>query len=303
MDVSIIIVNYNTVYLLLDAIESILKNTKGINYEIIVVDNNSKDGVAEVLTNRFDKKIKFIALPENIGFGRANNKGLEFAKGRNILFLNPDTKLINNAIKILSEFLDNSPTTGACGANLLDENMKPAHSFKRFFPSIIGDINETLGQFPERLIYGKNINFNYTNNPLSVAYIFGADLMIKKNIIDNVGAFNPSFFMYAEEAELCLRIKNSGLKIMSVPSALIQHLEGKSFSNEKINEIRLEMQERGRFIFYDIKYKSNLNVFAKQMYKINLYIRICILNLYNRDRAKYMRVRLKKFVSLNNDKK
>ena len=116
-DVSIIIVNYNTLHVLQPCIDSIVENTRDINYEIIVVDNGSIDGSVEALTN--DQRITFIPTGENLGFGRANNRGLERAIGRYIFFLNSDTLLKNNAIKMLFDFAGQYPSQlGALGCIL-----------------------------------------------------------------------------------------------------------------------------------------------------------------------------------------
>lgn len=303
MDVSIIIVNYNTVNIMMDAIDSVFEKTEGINYEIIVVDNNSSDNSESILSNKYSDKIKFIGLSENIGFGRANNKGVEVAKGRNILFLNPDTKLINNAVKILSDFLDSSPKVGACGGNLFDEEMKPADSFKRYFPSVFGEINQFLRLIPEKIFRGKNLTFNHKNKPLEVAFIFGADLMIKKSVLNDVGTFDPDFFMYVEETELCWRILQNDYKIMSVPDALIQHLEGGSFDNKKINEGRIAMQEKSRIIFFSKTHSKAYNLLAHKSYSILIYLNILIFTLYDKEKSKPWKIRLKKFrQSYNNYK-
>ena len=100
IDVSIIIVNYKTVSLILKCLDSIQRLTRKISYEIIVVDNNSNDDFATYIQQQYPE-VKCVSLPENMGFGRANNEGVKLAKGRNILFLNPDTILLNDAISIL----------------------------------------------------------------------------------------------------------------------------------------------------------------------------------------------------------
>jgi GT2 family glycosyltransferase len=232
MDVSIIIVNYNTISLLVDAVDSIFEKTEGIEYEIIVVDNNSSDNSKNIISEKYGDKVIYLALPENIGFGRANNEAAKIAKGRNLFFLNTDTILLNNAIKILSYYLDDNPRVGCCGGNLLNIDRKPAHSFLRYFvPSVFDEINQLFFQFPEKLLYGKNAMYNNTNKPLKVAYITGADLMIRKKIFDALNGFDPDFFMYHEESELEYRIKKMNYMVVSVPFAQIIHLEGKSFSD------------------------------------------------------------------------
>lgn len=232
MDVSIIIVNYNTITLMLDAINSILDKVEEIDYEIIVIDNNSTDNSKEILAEKYGDKVTYLGLAENIGFGRANNEAAKIATGRNLFFLNPDTVLLNNAVKILSDYLDNNPNVGCCGGNLYDADMNPAMSFYRFSPKIFQEIDTFLEGIPGKILYGRNSKFNNKSKPLTVAWIMGADLMVKKKIFDMVQGFDPAFFMCWEEIELQYRINKEGYKIISVPYAQIIHLEGKSYSKK-----------------------------------------------------------------------
>jgi len=232
MDVSIIIVNYNTTQLLIDAIDSVFTKTKDVKYEIIVVDNNSSDCPQNILSEKYNDRIIYLGLSENIGFGRANNEAAKIAKGRNLFFLNPDIILLNNAVKILSDYLDNNPNVGCCGGNLVNRDIEPNHSFKRYFiPSIFDEINQLFFNLPEKLLYGKNVIYNYTNKPLKVGYITGADLMFRKELFDRLHGFDPDFFMYYEESELEYRVKKENYNIICVPYARILHFEGKSFSS------------------------------------------------------------------------
>jgi len=239
MDVSIIIVNYNTISLLANAVDSVFEKTDGLEYEIIVVDNNSSDNSKKILAEKYGDRVIFIGLSENIGFGRANNEGAKIATGRNLFFLNPDTILLNNAVKILSDYLDSNPCVGCCGGNLFDADGNPAISYGRvFLLDVFEKINALFLQLPEKFLYAKNKMFNYTNKPLKVAFICGADLMIQKNLFNILKGFDSDFFMYYEEAELEYRASKAGYKIISVPYAKIIHLEGKSLSNnyERLNK-------------------------------------------------------------------
>ncbi len=227
MDVSIIIVNYKTSHLVNDCIASLFDKVKGIDYEIIVVDNNTED-LNSAITSSGDPRVKLLQLPENVGFGRANNAGADIATGRNLFFLNPDTILINNAVKILSDYLDTHPGCGGCGGNLYNADMHPIHSFRMVLPGIFDSLDIASSRRLSRLIYGRSHEFNYRHKDMAVGYITGADLMIPAQVFREVGGFCDKIFLYYEETELCKRISDRGYKIMSVPAAEIIHLVGQS---------------------------------------------------------------------------
>lgn len=280
LDVSIIIVNYKTSKLINDCIRSIFEKTRGITYEIIIVDN-ATEVLADVIDSAEDARVRLIQLPENVGFGRANNAGAKIARGRNLFFLNPDTLLLNNAIKILSDYLDAHPECGACGGNLYDEKMKPALSFRRMLPGIKWELNELLNRIPEKFQYGKNRTYNRKSHPLKVAYITGADLMIPHTVYHKVSGFSQDFFMYYEETDLCARIQNLKLHRYSIPNARIQHLEGKSFT-DKINETKIRYIETGRLKYYHRNHHRIYACFANLIYESYLVSRIIILKRHKR---------------------
>ena len=253
MDVSIIIVNYNTGELIRNCIQSIRRKTKGVSYEIIIVDNHSKESIEQFEYSHYSN-VKLIKLEDNLGFGRANNIGVKSSIGRNLLFLNPDTILKSNAIKLLSSYLDKNNEVGACGGNLYDWNNLPTLSYRRILPGALWDISELTFHRLEMLLFGNNWQFNHSQNPINVAYSSGADLMVKRKVFQKVGGFDPRFFMYYEETDLCLRIKHRGYQIINVPQAYIVHLEGKSFvsdPNKKANIVSLRFSEQSRRKYYE----------------------------------------------------
>lgn len=251
MDVSVIYVNYHTSNLIADSLESLYAHTKGLKFEVIIVDNASEPDLEQMISTRFPGKgIKFVMLDENLGFGLANNAGFAIADGRNLFCLNPDTVLINNAVGILSEYLDKHADTGCVGGNLYDEQMNPTYSFRRMLPGLRWDISELLHLMPERIAYGRSQRFNYEADPIDVGFISGADIMIKRSVLEQTGGFSDRFFMYYEETDLCKRIIRAGYKIKNIPAAKIQHLEGGSFSDTGINFKRLDRSERGRYEYY-----------------------------------------------------
>lgn len=252
-DVSIIIINYNTLNMTLECIESVLLNTSEINFEIILVDNASIDGSKEYFEK--DSRIKYIYNEKNLGFGRANNIGIDISSGRNILFLNSDTILMNNAVKIMSDFLDATSSVGACGGNLYTLNGAPNVSFRRQLPSVYDSLNGVLLNVPNRLLFRRNQYFNYSMDPIDVGFVCGADMMVKRNVLDKVGYFNPLFFMYYEETELSYRIKKH-YKIMNIPQAKIVHLDGGSFDKNNISKEKQKRLSESKVLYFTLTHSN-----------------------------------------------
>lgn len=258
MDVSIILVNYNTADLLLACIRSILGKTEQLIYEIIVVDNASSDSSVELVRSKFPS-VKVIANEENVGFGVANNIGVQNAQGKYVWFLNSDTLLINNAAKILHDAIEGYPKAVIAGGNLYDANMKPATSFYQTMPGLWADVDYLFFNIFSKLKYKTNLNFNHSSRIIEVdGFISGADLMIERSIFEDIGGFDKDFFMYYEETELTYRIKRLGFKIISVPEAQIIHLEGAS-ETKKENSLRRTFESKFKYINKtNLKNKRNL---------------------------------------------
>jgi len=282
MDVSIIIVNYNTKDLLKQCIESVFAKTVNIAFEIIVVDNASTDGSQQFFKDAYPNII-FIESPDNLGFGRANNLGFEYAKGRNLFLLNSDTILLNNAVKILSEFLDNNPKVGVCGGNLYNEKGFPTLSFRRDFSSISSELNFFFRGKPFQIRYRENIEFNHTNKPLKVGYITGADMMLRSSVFEGVGKFDPDFFMYSEDVELTCRIKKSGFSVYSVPDAHIIHLTGRSSQDDYK---KLEVMINSTNLFLKKTHGWLKGKIVRMLIFLNIYSSILIYKYYKKNDKK-----------------
>lgn len=257
IDVSVIIVNYNTLELTRNTIDSVIMKTFNLNYEIILIDNNSEDGSKEFFEENYKDKIIFIKNTQNIGFGRANNKASKIAKGKYLFFLNSDTLLINNAIKILFDFIEKNENVAVCGGNLYDQNMQPALSYKE---EMLGYNSELLSKIKEKVFFRINKKalkiFNYTSNPKRVSIVLGADFMIRTKVFRELNGFDESFFMYHEESELCFRVLKGNYLIYNVPESKIIHLEGKS-TKFKIEKFKMERQGKYLF-FYKTKGKKSI---------------------------------------------
>lgn len=282
IDVSIIIINYCTADLLIDAVSSVIERTKGVEYEIIVVDNNSPDKSIGKIEQRFKDcgKIKYLKLDENIGFGRANNAGYKVASGRNIFCLNPDTVLINNAVKILSDYLDTHDNVGLCGGNLYHRDGNLCTSYNMTFPSIFAEFSSLLGYLPEILMYGGNRKYNHSDRELKVGMITGADLMVKRSVIKEVGFFRPEFFMYFEDTDFCFRVAKARYLRINLPSAKIYHLEGKSTKGYKK---KAEMNFNGRRTFYSLNYTRSYTLFANILFVISSFLKYVMYSILRND--------------------
>lgn len=260
MDVSIVIVNYHSAQMVIDCIRSVREQTKQNTYEIIVVDNASGDGSVELLRGTFPE-ITMIASDENLGFGKANNLGAREATGKYLFLLNPDTILVNDAIGILVDYLEKNSGVGVTGGNLYSPEMDPAPSFCRRFDDLELERERASwtflisGKLRDKLGIRSNAKsmeeFNHTDVPEQVAYIFGADMMLPRALFEQVGGFDPDFFMYAEEQELTWRIAQAGYSVVSVPRAKIIHLEGATVkAQNEFSPRQFKMRMNGTLTYY-----------------------------------------------------
>lgn len=279
-DVSIIIVNYNTYGLVLQCIESVIKNTSSILYEIIVVDNNSPNREIENL-NKVFPQVKLILNNDNSGFGIANNIGNKVANGKFIFLLNSDTIVIDNSIYELYKFMSENPHVGACGGNLYDEKFKPATSFTRFMPSLISDLDSLFFNIISKVLYNGDIFHSSSNKPFKIfGNISGANLMISKLFFDEIKGFDENYFMYYEETDLLFRLRKQGYTTYIVPSSKIIHLEGASESF-KPNKWDWSFESKRK---YYLKNKSNFEfTISSFIFMVMIIQRIVIFKITKND--------------------
>jgi GT2 family glycosyltransferase len=250
MQLSIIIVCWNVRDELLNCLRSIFANPPGCVYEIIVIDNASSDGTVDAVNRQFPA-VKLIANNENRGFAAANNQGIEVAHGRYIFFLNPDTVLKNNSIDILLDYMEHNTDVGACSPRLLFEDGRIQKTVRRF-PSYTGALHrhtffKVLGIF--KPAYNKWLMKDFSYNQIAeVEQVIGAALMVRKEVLDNVGPMDEkNFFMYYEEVDLCYRIKQAEWRVMFVPDAEIVHLAGRSSGQVPVEKTIMAMTSLLRF--------------------------------------------------------
>lgn len=233
IEVSIIIVNYNTCELTTQCIESIIAKTVGISYEIIVVDNASKEiKCIEELSK--EKHFLLIKAGENLGFGRANNLGVRYAKGKYILFLNSDTILNNNAIYMLHKFYVNNKEKmhlGVIGCylnNAYKELGQSSVTFPKCYSPIVRVSNKILKclHLTEKSVFDECVE-------RKVDGIIGADMFMDIAVFKEIGGFDDMFFLYGEEVELQKRISNNGYNQYLISGPEITHLEGGSNNRKR----------------------------------------------------------------------
>ena len=230
MDLSIIIVSWNTKEFLLPCVRSVFENEQGISREVIVVDNGSQDGSG----NEVKKTFPFIHLVENqknMGFAKAVNQGLQKASGRYILLLNPDTQMKGGAIERFVSFMDSHSDTGVAGAQLLNSDGSKQNSIANF-PSLATELlNKRLLRwlFPKRFP-GKEKNYP---EPVEVNSVIGACMMVRREALDQVGSLDEDYFLFLEETDWCYRMKKAGWKIHHVPQTEVFHFQGKSAARDK----------------------------------------------------------------------
>jgi len=268
MDVSIIIVNYNTKELTQNCIDSIFENTIGVSFEVILVDNASTDGSVELFEQ--EQRIQFIKSDKNLGFGRANNLGYKYAKGNYIFLLNSDTLLLNNAIKMFYDKMESiDGSIGCLGCLLENANHQYTHSYADF-PRVSNSLPffSRLFGCKESILDNPELRANHQSF-FQVEYITGADLFIRRNVIEECGLFDPDFFMYYEDPEMQLRYLKKGYKSYIYDAPKIMHLEGSSMKpNKRKSMIKFDSQLR-----YMRKTQPKLEVFVLN---VLLFIKHCL---------------------------
>ena len=271
MDLSIIIVNWNSKDYLENCISSIIEETSGISYEIIVIDSGSFDGCENILNKKFEG-VRFIQSKENLGFASANNRAFRDTIGEYVLFLNPDTIIMNNSLNLLLDKLEISPNVAIVGAKLLNTDGSLQTSCIQAFPTITNQIfdNEFLRQIlPKISLWGNQPLFQATiEKSVKVDSVSGACLMIKRDIFKEVNYFSTEYFMYSEDIDLCYKCFQKGYSVYYIPDAIILHHGGKSSVNAKYNFFSDILMVESQYRYFNKFFSAS---YAK-MYRISILI-------------------------------
>ena len=230
IDLSIIIVNWNTKEYLLRCLKSVFGSENSPSWEVLVVDNGSQDGSGKEV-KQFFPKIHLIANEQNLGFAKATNQGLTHASGRHLLLLNPDTEVKQGAIDRLVHFTENHPDAGIAGGQLLNPDGSKQNSIANF-PSLATELlNKTLLRrfFPEKFPGKERVYLK----PIEVDSVIGACMVVRREAMEKIGVLDEDYFLFFEETDWCYRMKRAGWKVFHVPRAEVVHFQGRGAEPKK----------------------------------------------------------------------
>lgn len=255
IDISIVIVNYNVKDFLFQCLRSIEKSVTNRTYEVIVVDNNSSDNSIEFLKPKFEN-VKFFTLDDNLGFGKANNIGFENSRGKYILILNPDTIVSEDTLDKMFNFMEENPNIGISGCKVLNQDGSFQLTCRRGFPTPWASFTKLFGLqklFPNSKLFAQyNQTFKNIDESYEIDAVIGAFMFCQSEIIKKVGGFDPDYFMYGEDLDLCFRVKELGYQVYYYHQTTIIHFKGESTKRSNINELKH---------FYDA-----MEIYAKKHY-------------------------------------
>ena len=267
MDLSVIIVNWNTRDLLCQCLDSLTQKVEGIEMEILVVDNGSTDGSVTAVRGNFPG-VRLIENPGNMGFAKANNHALSISKGRYLLLLNPDTQVKDEAIERMLSFMNAHAKAGLVGAQLLNADGTKQNSIANF-PSLATELlNKNLLRwlFPEKFP-GKERDYP---GPIEVDSVIGACMLVRREVLEQIALLDEVYFLFLEETDWCYRMKKAGWKIYHIPQAEILHFQGKSAEAEK-GKARIEYY-RSRYHYF----RKNRGSFESSVLLIGLIIKLSV---------------------------
>jgi GT2 family glycosyltransferase len=258
MDLSIIIVNWNSAEFVRKCLTSISREGCDLKYEVIVIDGASFDGCGEMLAREF-AQVRFIQCPTNVGFARANNIASESAAGEYFLFLNPDTEIKGPAIKLLYEAGRRLPASGIIGAKLLNTDGSVQTSCLQAFPTIANQVldAEVLRRvFPRLSLWGMAALFARGETPVDVDVISGACMLVSRRIFEDIGRFSEDYFMYSEDVDLCHKTRQAGWRNYFLPTATVVHYGGGS--SQQTSSVRMDVLMRESRLLYFTKFRGGL---------------------------------------------
>lgn len=239
IDLSIIIVSYNTKDFLKNCLDSIYQTSNNFSFEIIVVDNASNDSSADLVSKEY-KDVILIKNSQNLGFSKANNTGVKKSSGRYVLFLNSDTVVYENTLKYMLDFMDKNKNAGASTCKLVMPNGKIDDASHRGFPTPwnsfthFSGLSKILGK--TKLFGGYNLGYLDLKTVHKIDALAGAFMLVRRNVGQEVGWWDEDYFFYGEDLDFCYMLKQKGFEIYYVPQVSILHYKGVTGGIKKTSE-------------------------------------------------------------------
>lgn len=277
MDLSVVIVNYETFELTRNTVDSILDYSYPFDFEVIVVDNASTDDSLSRLQKHFGDKVKFIASKQNSGFAAGNNQALKNVDSRYVLLLNSDTVVWENTLNDIYDYMEINSDVGACGCQVLLEDGNLDKACKRSFPNVKNSFFR-LFHIPTK---SKNDNYNLDDLDDDGIYeidcLTGAFIFTRKEVLDEIGLLDETFFMYGEDIDFCYRIKSAGWKIVYYGKDKITHFKGAS-SKKQRPKLIYEFY-RAMYIYYKKHHAQDSSFLVNIIVYFGIAI-LCIVKLF-----------------------
>lgn len=269
MDFSIVIISFNTKNLLVECLKSIIRSMadQKFKYEIIVVDNASKDGTVTAIKNY---NLKIIQNKQNLGFSKANNIGVKHAAGKYILFLNPDTIIYKGSIEKIIDFMENNKGVGAATCKILLPNGELDDACHRGFPTPWSSLTHFTGLskiFPKsKLFSGYNLGGSNLNEIHQIDACCGAFVIVRREAGEEIGWWDEDFFWYGEDLDFCYRLKRKGWRVYFVPTCKILHHKGVSGGIKSISKYLTKADEETRRKATKARFEA-MRIFYKKHYE------------------------------------
>lgn len=282
MKLSIVIVNYNVKYFLMQCLDSVFKSIENLDAEVFVVDNNSVDGSIEMIKQDFPEVI-LIENKENLGFSKANNQAIRVSKGKYVLLLNPDTVVAEDTFEKVVNFMDSQEDAGGLGVRMVDGNGNFLPESKRGLPTPEVAFYKIFGfssLFPKSKKFGKyHLGHLGEFEVNKIDILSGAFMLLRKETLDKVGLLDENFFMYGEDIDLSYRITLGGYENYYFPDSTIIHYKGESTKKSSVNYVFIFYKAMA--IFAEKHFGRNKASFFNVLIKIAIFFR-ATLALFNR---------------------
>ncbi|TDF96221.1 glycosyltransferase family 2 protein [Paenibacillus piri] len=283
MDLSIIILNYNTCELTINAIKSVYASHTHYKYEIIVVDNNSADASVQTINENFPSTV-LIKNDENYGFAKGNNIGIRKATGRYILLLNSDTEVQEDTLETMIAFMDSNRSIGAAGCKVVLPDGSLDKACRRGFPTPSASFYYAFGiskLFPDSPRLNQyQLSHLDPDQDYPVDCLVGAFMMVRREAFEQVGLLDENFFMYGEDIDWCYRIKQGGWNIHYYPYTQIVHHKGAS-SRRKPFKIIYEFH-RAMYLFHKKHYQTRYNFLVNYFVYLGIFVKFAVSVALNR---------------------